>query len=254
MPERLVPLDEAWEERHIGATARDRLTWLLEQFLPADLGSATTYEWALWYQLADAYPSVGETSSSWLSSPRRSKTVTIPKPSATSIPAEIRRLATRTGMRFPLTVRAERPPTERERTELVDCQRRLRQMLEDLIEKGWFSKVELGAVEIAGMIRPPRLGESRSRLGLFKVLQGSMLARMTLATLDYLAEVGVIRLRRCPFRENRAAPPCAKLFLARKGQKFCSPRHTQRAMYLRWVGQGMPRGTRGARGSRRKAG
>lgn len=73
--------------------------------------------------------------------------------------------------------------------------------------------------------------------------RGPLSTQVFLRTLDLLEEAGCDRLRRCPYHAE-GQPVCGRVFVKRKGQRFCSPDHAQAAAYAAWVKRGMPRGTK----------
>lgn len=79
---------------------------------------------------------------------------------------------------------------------------------------------------------------------LLREYRGPLGTQVFLRTLDLLNEVGCDRLRRCPYsRDGKRV--CGRLFVKRKGQRFCCREHSQAAAYDAWVKRGMPRGRKG---------
>lgn len=74
--------------------------------------------------------------------------------------------------------------------------------------------------------------------------RGPLSTQVFLRTLDLLEKAGCDRLRRCPYHPE-GKPVCGRVFVKRKGQRFCSPDHAQAAAYAAWVKRGMPRGKKG---------
>lgn len=233
----LEPLDEVWFRTNLGSTARERLDWLLDEFFPADLAGATAAEVGRLYALANAYP--------WTAPRRDYKTTTsITRRDLRKLPADVRRIVREAGERdgFPVTIRTS-PAPRRIRRELMAHQSMLRTVLDDLLS-GTSAHVPLGELAMTVRIGQP--------VGVIvKVFEGPLPGQMILATLDYLQAVGVNRLRRCPY--NNEGEPCGRLFIARKGQRFCTPAHARSAAYNAWTSRGRPRGTKGPRRETRAA-
>ncbi|GEM_PF-3296761 len=75
--------------------------------------------------------------------------------------------------------------------------------------------------------------------------RGPLETQVFFRTLDLLDRVGN-RLRRCPYQPE-GEPVCGRVFVKRKGQRFCKPDHAQAAAYDAWVKRGMPRGRKGGK-------
>jgi hypothetical protein len=250
---------QAWREdpdqqrllSRLGGTPRSRLEWLLGQFLPADLSHASARAWGDWMLLAEVYPNLG--SARWIPPSRRGEAVRFATRSKASpgLSEEDRQLLRRASAQFAFAIYRRRA-TASDRMELLDCQRRLDRLLRALVSARLW-RGYLGALELICRVEPttPRTPAS---MRLTQRFSGSLFARMTLATLDYVKQVGVTRVRRCPYPEDPGAPEqCARLFVASRRQRYCSREHTRKAMYLRWLRRGAPRGTRGPRSPRRNA-
>lgn len=70
---------------------------------------------------------------------------------------------------------------------------------------------------------------------------------LVLLSVRLLEEVGAWKLMACPFQKSREAPPCARLFLARRRQQYCSIEHTRAAAFQRWLSKPERGGTRAKR-------
>lgn len=76
--------------------------------------------------------------------------------------------------------------------------------------------------------------------------RGTLEAQVFLRTLDLLDTVGCDRLRRCPYLFGGKLV-CERLFVKRKGQRFCCRQHAQKAAYDAWVKRGRPRWKKGGK-------
>ncbi len=72
---------------------------------------------------------------------------------------------------------------------------------------------------------------SRGRLE--RRFHGTLPTGLVFAAADLLDRVGCHRLKACPLKINDH--DCGRLFLARRGQKFCSRQHAARAAWVRWL-------------------
>lgn len=70
--------------------------------------------------------------------------------------------------------------------------------------------------------------------------EGDVSTQVFLRTLDLLEKVGCDRLRRCPYQPEGKSV-CGRVFVKRKGQRFCTRDHAQAAAYDAWVERGSPR-------------
>jgi hypothetical protein len=228
--------------RELGSTPRARLGWLLGRFLAADLSVATAAAWADWKRLCEAYSWLGELA--WVPASQRGRRWTyVTRRSRRAIarlsPEDQALLADVDNVSIAISTATA---TQQDRREILLAQRVLQGLFEALV-RGALHRVPLGRVDVwfsPAHVEGPT--DSRSMVPRFA---GSLVARMTLATLDYVKAVGPGRIRRCPYAADASATPCGRLFLAVRRQRYCSLGHTQRAMYLRWRSRGSPRGTRG---------
>jgi hypothetical protein len=69
-----------------------------------------------------------------------------------------------------------------------------------------------------------------------KIMSGAMPAMTVSMFVDDLNAIGADRLRACPLETN--GQRCGKLFLAKKGQKFCSPQHRMAAAWQNYIARG----------------
>lgn len=79
---------------------------------------------------------------------------------------------------------------------------------------------------------------------LLREYRGPLGMQVFLRTLDLLDTVGCDRLRRCPYSPGGKLM-CGRVFVKRKGQRFCSRQHAQEAAYDAWVKRGRPRWKKG---------
>lgn len=82
---------------------------------------------------------------------------------------------------------------------------------------------------------------------LSREFRGPLETQVFFRTLDLLDEVGCDRLRRCPYYPPEGKAVCGRVFVKRKGQRYCNREHAQAAAYDAWVTRGMPRGRKGAK-------
>lgn len=247
----------AWIEGKIGPTPRARLKWLLESFLRADLAKATEREWGEWRSLLDGFTRRGNLP--WFA-PRRTQAeevivTTEDRKTLRRLSRLSRALAFELKAGFVSSVRIRNvrwTASPEERAEIASCQKLLREVLEGLA-RGRLARTDLGGMKLIVRIGPEVIGTVGPQR-LVRYFEGSLLARVLLAALDQLQEVGAERLRVCPFQEPGAVvvvtgqEGCGRLFLAAKGQRYCSRAHSAKASYLRWKERGFPRG--GGKGRR----
>ncbi len=228
--------------RELGSTPRARLTWLHARFLRADLSAVSEREWGDWKLLCDAYSRLG--AGRWLPTSRRGERVTYvnrrSRSRLTLLSADDRDLLEKAdNLTFAIHTTTATP---KDRREMFKAQQTLRGLLEALV-RGALHRVRLGRVEV--FFPATRGGPAHEAAQIPRRYSGSLVAQMTLATLDYLKAVGLRRVRRCPYPDDESlGKPCGQLFLAVRRQRYCSPEHTRLAMYLRWRKRGSPRGTR----------
>lgn len=235
---------ERWISQKIGASPRARLRWFVEGFLRADLAEATDDEWGQWRILLDGFAIRG--AYRWLTPPPAAE-----EPEAEIIFDFLHDLATAQYARAVegIPIRKFRwKATADEREEIATCQELSREIFGGLA-RGRLCSADLGKVRLFCQIGREELAEKGPR-ALVRHFEASRLAGTLLVALDHLAVVGANRLRVCPFQERwplvmvAGEEGCGQLFLAAKGQRYCSPEHTRRAMYLKWKQRAHPGRTR----------
>lgn len=251
---------QRWVDQKIGTTPRSRLKWFLEEFLRADLATAGDREWAEWKALLDGFTRWGALR--WLS-PRRlgEGEMVVVTPGDRKALRRLSRIsraaafALKAGLVDSVQIWNTRwTATPEVRAEIASSQKSLRGIFEGLARsrQGF---IDLGTLKLLCRIGPEVLGSHGPRR-LVRYFEGGLLARVLLAALEQLQAVGADRLRVCPFQEPGAVvivtgqEGCGRLFLAAKGQRYCSREHAVRASYLRWKDRGFPRGTGRRRGGR----
>lgn len=233
-----------WAEQRIGATPRARLKWLIEQFLRADLGGASDYQWGEWWVLLDAFAGSGEPR--WAEVPKTLEEIGGDKQSIINQISQQLREIEDSSIPVSKIRKVARTPTSKERQQIALCQKHLLDVFSAL-PRGRLCRHDLGRLEILFNIGPGLPEKSGRRL--VRSFYGSLFARVLLSALTHLEIVGVDRLRMCTFRDPQQRVVvdgkfgCGLVFVASKRQAYCSKEHTARAMYLKWKERGSRRGT-----------
>ncbi len=223
-----------WIEWKIGSTARERLKWFLEDFLRADLEAATDHEWAWWMTLLDGFIISGE--GPWTMPPlpgQRGLWLPLHDPAkeVLGLVREYRLQFTTKGVNIKPEVGptiTDWTATNDEKEDIRACQKLLREKLQRLI-LGGPCQIELERVRLWCNLGPG------SRLN--RIFIGTFFTRVAVSLFQHIDSVGSNRLGLCQLKEDGAATPCGKIFLISKRQRYCSPAHSRRAMYLRWKGR-----------------
>lgn len=237
---------QGWLEKRIGTTPRARLKWLLEVFLYADLKGASDQMWAEWLPLLNGFAARGTLR--WLVSPRPGKEIIITRydrKAFRALPDSIRYELKRGWIDSVRLHKGHPTATEDERLEIIRCQGALRDLFEGLA-RGRLCTPDLGNLKLICRIGPAQPGKPGPHL-LVRHYYGPLFAKLLLAALDQLEAVGPNRLRVCPFQEPgrritiAGREGCGRVFIAAKGQIYCSRLHSAKASYLRWKNRGFPR-------------
>ncbi len=225
---REAPAWARFVERRIGQTPNARLTWLFARFFQAHLEALADQEWAEWRTLLEAF--AASSTLPWLHV-------------GSDTDSEYDRQLDHHDVFSPEDIgKVSWQVNEEFRREIVDCRTQVKKTFGELAA-GKAVYPLLGRVMMRCQIVPVGPTSGR-RARLVRVFGGSLVARVLLAGLEQLVEVGPHRLRACEFRAAPETEACGQLFIASKRQKYCSKEHTARAMYLKWKQRGAPRGTR----------
>jgi hypothetical protein len=116
-------------------------------------------------------------------------------------------------------------PSAEHRQEIVDALEEIRRCLLNLASQRLHeSTVPTGAFVFC-----------ITETGIDRRFLGPLYAALVHAGVDLLAAAGPLRLRFCPYVPEGASTPCARVFLAKRRQKFCTTSHARAAAWSAYI-------------------